>query len=1430
MNDQSGGIAISMDEYLVSSGGYLVSSGYALSSGMSAASMGLLARVCSRGGVILNDGRRVAAATVIACNVQTVSLPAGAGAVALAAAAQLVAIQAAATEQIIPDGDIKSAAWTENDGTMADGDEQTINSGGTGTVTTLNGTQTINSGGTGMVTTMNGFQDVNSGGTGTIVTMNGGNQFVSGGGTVMNLNSGGTQIVETGGSGTVMNLNSSGGQTVWAGGTGTVETMNGGSQVINDGGTGNITTMSGGTQNVSSGGTVKVETMNGGTQKVENGGSGTVTNLNSGGGQTVWDGGTGTVTTMDGGTQKVENGGTGTVETMSGGTQTVSSGGTGTVATMNGGTQIVYEGGTGTVENLNSGGTQIVSGGTSFVTNLNSGGIVSVAFDVLHQQDGDTSPIHIGSGGTVLLLDQGGTLALDHKYQYGIRVSNGVVELKNGGKTWDATRGPTTILYGVFDGDNKLTGSGLMIVRSGAEAGDTVLSAGAMQIVEGRAGGDYASGGPSHVTYTNVSAGGTQIVKNGAIASRTYIHPQHKEIVLSGGTQFVLSGGIANSTHINSKTSSFEYETITNGGVQIVQGTANTTFIHPKGTQIVSAGGTANNTIINLNKTESNTTSNNFEYEDISVGGLQIVQGGGTANNTHIYSKGTQIVSSGAAVTSTTVSGGSQVIVGTATDTTILSGGTQNVSDGGTATGTTILSGGTQNVGSGGTVSATTIGSGGTQNVSSGGTVSATTINDGGTLNMEDGAKASGTLQGQGRVDGISVLSVGGTDCFSSVAVSGGSIYTSNGFVIGSGGSMTVENTGETSNTTVKSGGTLSVLGGGTANGVTLDGGTLLLAPNARPSGTVGGHGSVAVCTDDTCASVDTNAVITLGGTHHFSSFTVSGGTLSTPNGFQITSSGGITVNSGGTMVTDGAVAVMTSGTLTISSGGVFSAGSVSVVNGGEVSMSGGMLEATDDISIDQALTNAYGDVGAGKSLRIGAGATQPGGDKTLNLSAGTTMTASGNVTANELSAGGDIDAAGKTISAALIHAGGTVTAGSIRTGSLSAASLSAGVDVTVAGGGMFLASGGVAGSMSITGSVSASAQGRPALSAETGIELGDGFFILVPSGGSVGPFGDGVAVLDASGNPAERVVIGSTPPVEPTLRWKYAKNANGWYCAQLSLAWYPAYAEGIGNMRLLFADRTDAQGRLTAYLVDPATVVDPLPATEEHDDVEYRVAPVDLSGFAGLSAGTRAVYGVSDETMTNALSIVPQAERKICLRVANRDLSTVERVENKLAILAWDSGDESFFLPLAQTMASAQSNVQQSFLVPRRSSPAPRPLSVAEANLSTAFGLAPAAVARGTVTCRISSISLGPDGTVEGTFSIAAEDAGRVVAESGQLVGEAKLTVLGAESLDGPFEPLGASAGAELLSREPPYAFRVADPGRNAFFKVQIECEDLYE
>jgi len=428
-------------------------------------------------------------------------------------------------------------------------------------------------------------------------------------------------------------------------------------------------------------------------------------------------------------------------------------------------------------------------------------------------------------------------------------------------------------------------------------------------------------------------------------------------------------------------------------------------------------------------------------------------------------------------------------------------------------------------------------------------------------------------------------------------------------------------------------------------------------------------------------------------------------------------------------------------------------------------------------------------------------------------------------------------------------------------------------------------------------------------------------------------------------------IVRGLYPDPSATLRWKYAKNANGWFCAQVALTWHPSYAAGITNMRLLFADRYEDQeplavfktldaeqaafflvprmikmagddgkyyfldeetgnvysepflesgyreklderptvisgdedgyvsgwassdsdsyitngvlnadgtafsvditvgtaavtvrfastprglGRRTAYLVDPATVIDPVGTTETYRDIEYRVAPIDLDGFSDLGAGDRAVYGVSDETMDSPLASVPKSERKICLRVPNRQLQTVGLFLGKqIAWLAWDDGGEPRFLPLVGSWDSAETETAQPAPPPGLSFGAPlsRPASPDEANAAESFGLPLAAVATAKVTCRIATMGFGADGSVEGTFEIAAEDAGRVVAESGELTPGAKLAVLGAASLGGAFEPLDpAACGVELLSRRPPYAFRVKAPGDNAFFKIRLEAEDIYE
>ena len=326
---------------------------------------------------------------------------------------------------------------------------------------------------------------------------------------------------------------------------------------------------------------------------------------------------------------------------------------------------------------------------------------------------------------------------------------------------------------------------------------------------------------------------------------------------------------------------------------------------------------------------------------------------------------------------------------------------------------------------------------------------------------------------------------------------------------------------------------------------------------------------------------------------------------------------------------------------------------------------------------------------------------------------------------------------------------------------------------------------------------------------------------------------GDVGSVSFASFTEAAEVAFAFQPVPDPELRWKYARNANGWYCAQVALTWHPGYEEALGSLRLLFADRKDGEGNLSAYLVDPATVLDPLGATEEYNGTTYRAAAIDLAPFASLAEGEKAVYGVSYATMTNGLSSVPKAERLICLRVVSRVLETVAPVDRMIACLAWETNGSTRYFPIAQAMTRSAAAVTSthSSLLTRRSSFASRPISAAEANLASSFGLSAAAVARGRVVCRIAEIEIGADGAVAGTFAIGAEAAGGAVAESGELTDGVRFTVLGAAELDGDFAPLdAASCGVTLQSRTPPYAFRVEKPGEAQFFKVVLETDDVFE
>ena len=190
--------------------------------------------------------------------------------------------------------------------------------------------------------------------------------------------------------------------------------------------------------------------------------------------------------------------------------------------------------------------------------------------------------------------------------------------------------------------------------------------------------------------------------------------------------------------------------------------------------------------------------------------------------------------------------------------------------------------------------------------------------------------------------------------------------------------------------------------------------------------------------------------------------------------------------------------------------------------------------------------------------------------------------------------------------------------------------------------------------------------------------------FALGPEGGT------GHVEYDSIEEEGVEVSFAFTPNPAGTLYWKYARNANGWFCAQIAFPWHEGYGEALGNLRFLFADRVDAEGNRSAYLVDTSTAFVPLDTveileTDEYPDgLELRAAAIDTSEFASLRDGAWAIYGVGDATLGTELASVPAGECKIALRVVNRNIGTVEPLHGAIGYLAWDDEDgATYVLPV---------------------------------------------------------------------------------------------------------------------------------------------------
>lgn len=463
----------------------------------------------------------------------------------------------------VNDGETSSAdSFTDRYDSMA------INSGGTGSIGTMNnGTQTISSGGFGSIETMNGGGQGIHSGVGSIGTMNsGGVQNVSdyGGTGIIGTVSNGSQFVGTSGYGSIGILNGNSGlQEIYKSGVGVIGTMNDGVQYAYGAGTCIIGTMEGGAQR---GSLVYIDTINNGSQGIYSAGVGSAGTMN-GGTQTVGIGATGSIGIMNGGMQQVNKGATGSVETINGGGQIVS-GGIGSVGILNSGYQAVYSSGVGVIGTINDGVQEVHSNAIGSI-GINSWGtqhVKSSGIGSIETMNGGYQMVSTGGIGSIGTMNDG-LQTLNGSGEASISTMNGGTQLllKDSGSIGTMNGGMQSL--------SSATGSiGVM------NGGEQQIGGTAVGIISSLNGGEQiVSGGTAMETTIN---GGTQIIIGGAVSGNTVnagvmlfegSGAKVNDVAMNGGEMLFGSAAAYNITSLNfnggtvdlTENASTDYQTLT---------------------------------------------------------------------------------------------------------------------------------------------------------------------------------------------------------------------------------------------------------------------------------------------------------------------------------------------------------------------------------------------------------------------------------------------------------------------------------------------------------------------------------------------------------------------------------------------------------------------------------------------------------------------------------------------------------------------------------------------------------------------------------------------------------------------------------------------------------------------------------------------------
>ena len=299
------------------------------------------------------------------------------------------------------------------------------------------------------------------------------------------------------------------------------------------------------------------------------------------------------------------------------------------------------------------------------------------------------------------------------------------------------------------------------------------------------------------------------------------------------------------------------------------------------------------------------------------------------------------------------------------------------------------------------------------------------------------------------------------------------------------------------------------------------------------------------------------------------------------------------------------------------------------------------------------------------------------------------------------------------------------------------------------------------------------------------------------------------------------------------TIKWKFASGV-GRYFAQIVIPAYAGYAEALGNLAFIFADRKSADGTLYAQLWN-ATSRAPCNVMVSDSGIAYRGVALETSAFAGKDGGTPVCFGVSNATLADSRKVVPANERKIGLYVRKRvspvsGNETDAEVENFIGYLTWTTGGVRYFLPVVEgAPTGAVTQRSRSALAAAATSPAGR-FSVSRhayspkvLGLSSALGLHAESVAGKSPTARITQFEICDDGAVRGRIEAIASDEASSSFGTGATLRILSSGKLGASwSEEASADILPATGAFELSSG--------ADAPGGRFFKAVIETREIFE